>query len=73
MLVFGVDIPLIEVLLVLVVIIFILLVESLVLIGMLISQMNKTKKTLELMQKMADTLLAIKKAEVDALERIRRK
>jgi len=73
MLVFGVDVPLVELVLVIVVIMFVLLIEALVVIGMLLSQMNKMKKTLELVQKMTDTLLALKKEEIEVLDRLKKR
>lgn len=73
MLVFGVDIPLVEVVLVFAVIIFILLAECLVIIGLLVNQMSKTRKLAELVEKLSGTILAIKKSEIDELERIRKK
>ncbi|MEK6938177.1 MAG: hypothetical protein AABX04_03990 [Nanoarchaeota archaeon] len=73
MLVFGVDVPLIEVILALAIILFLLLVEAIVVIALLIKQLQKTKKLGELMEKMADALLAIKKAEIDELDKIRRR
>ena len=73
MLVFGVDIPLVEVLFVLGIIIGILLVESIVVISLLIKQMNKTNKLASLVQKLSETLLEIKKAEIQELDKLRRK
>lgn len=73
MLVFGVDIPLVEIILGLAIIVFILLVESIVIIGMLVKQTNKTKKLSELIQKLSDTLLEIKKAEIQELDKIKRR
>lgn len=73
MLVFGVDVPLVEVVLVFAIIIFILLVECIVIVGLLINQMNKTKKLTELVEKLSSTILAIKKSEIEELEKIRRK
>ena len=72
MLVFGVDIPLVEVIFALGVIMFLILIESIVVISMLIKQMNKNKKLGELVVKLSDTILAIKKAEIDELSKLRR-
>jgi len=71
MLVFGVDIPLVEVIFALAIIIFLILVESIVVIAMLLKQMNKSKKLSELVGKLSDTILDIKKAEIDELNRLR--
>jgi hypothetical protein len=73
MLVFGIDIPLVEVLFVLGIIIGILLVESIVVISLLIKQMNKTNKLASLVQKLSETLLEIKKAEIEELDKLRKK
>ncbi|MBI2111996.1 hypothetical protein HYT52_00470 [Candidatus Woesearchaeota archaeon] len=73
MLVFGVDIPLIEILLALLVMIIILFLEAIIVVGMLIKDMNKTKKLAELIEKLSDTILQIKKAEIEELDKIRRK
>ncbi|MEK6969728.1 MAG: hypothetical protein AABW48_04840 [Nanoarchaeota archaeon] len=73
MLVFGIDIPLVEIILVFAVIIFILLVESLIVISLLIRQLNKTNKLSQLMETLSETLLAIKKAEIDELDKLKRR
>ena len=73
MLVFGIDIPLVEVLFVLGIIIGILLVESIVVISLLSKQMNKTNKLASLVQKLSETLLEIKKAEIEELDKLRKK
>jgi len=73
MLVFSVDIPLVELLLVVGFILFVLLVEALVVIGMLMNQMNKMKLVIQLQQKMSETLLAVKKTEVEYLEKLKRR
>ena len=44
MLVFGIDIPLVEIIITLVIIIFLLLIESIVLIFLITKEMNKSKK-----------------------------
>jgi len=71
MLVFGVDIPLVEVIFALAIIIFLILIESIVVIAMLIKQMNKSKKLSELVGKLSETILDIKKTEIDELSRLR--
>jgi len=71
MLVFGVDIPLIEILLALLVMIIIL--EAIIVVGILIKDMNKTKKLAELIGKLSETILQIKKAEIEELDKIKRK
>jgi hypothetical protein len=73
MLVFGVDVPLVEVIFAFAIIIFILFIEAVIVIGLLIKQMNKTKQLSELIEKMSETILAIKKVEIEELDRIRRR
>ncbi len=72
MIVFGVDIPLVEIILGLGVIMFILFVEGIVLIGMLVRQTNKAKRLIDLVEKLSDTILQIKKSEIEELDKIRR-
>jgi len=71
MLVFGVDIPLIELVLVLAIIMFLLLIEAIVVIALMVKQLQKSRKLGEVMEKMSEALLSIKKAEIDELDRIR--
>ncbi|MBI4983501.1 hypothetical protein HZC32_02555 [Candidatus Woesearchaeota archaeon] len=73
MLVFGIDIPLIEVILVFAVIMFILLIEAIIIISILVRHLNKTKKLAELVEKLSETVLAIKKAEIDELDKLKKK
>ena len=73
MLVFGIDVPLVEVIFALAIIIFILLVESIVIISLLIKQMNKSKKLGSLIEQPSGTLLQIKKAEIEELDKIKKK
>jgi predicted PurR-regulated permease PerM len=73
MLVFGVDIPLVEVIFVLCIIIFLLLVEAIVVISLLMKQMHKTNKLGDLIQKLSQTLLEIKSAEIQELDKLKRK
>ncbi|PIN73298.1 hypothetical protein COV20_03650 [Candidatus Woesearchaeota archaeon CG10_big_fil_rev_8_21_14_0_10_45_16] len=60
MIVFGVDVPLVEIVLVFAIIVFILLIESLVVIGLLMSQMNKSRKMALLLDQLAQTMLKMK-------------
>jgi hypothetical protein len=73
MLVFGIDVPLIEVVFVLAIVVFFLLVEAIVLIGMLINQSKKSRKLVDLVEKLSQTLLEIKKAEIQELDKLKRK
>ena len=69
----GVDIPLIEVILVFGVVVFILLIESIIIIGLLVKQLQKTKNVAVLLERLSQVLLEIKKAEIDELDKLRRK
>ncbi len=71
MLAFGVDIPLIEIILVFAIIMFILLVEALVIISLLVKQMNQNKNLSQLLQNLSVTLLEIKKKEIEELDKLR--
>ena len=73
MLVFGVDVPLMEMMLAFAIIMFLLLIEAIVVIALLVKHLNKTKKLSELIDKLSETILMIKKAEIDQLDRLRRK
>ncbi len=73
MLVFGIDIPLVEVVFALAIIIFILLIEIIILVSMMVKQLQKAKKLGELLEKMSETLLEIKKAEIGELDKVKRK
>lgn len=69
----GVDIPLVEVILIFGVVVFILLIESIIIIGLLIKQLQKTKNVGMLLERLSQVLLEIKKAEIDELDKLRRK
>jgi len=71
MLVFGIDIPLVEVILALAIILFLLLIEAIVVIALMVKQLNKTKNLSELTEKMTEALLSIKKAEIEELDKLR--
>ena len=73
MIVFGIDIPLVEIIFVMSIIMIILLVESIIVVMLLIKQMNKNKKLSDLLQSLSQTLLQIKQAEIKTMEKIRNK
>ena len=73
MLVFGIDIPLVELIIGMSFIMFILLVEVLVLVVLLMKHYHKTKKVVELVHKLSDTILEIKKAEIVELGKLKGK
>lgn len=72
-LVSGLDIPLVEVILVFGIVVFILLVESIIIISLLVKQLQKTKNVGQLLERLSQVLLEIKKAEIDELDKLRRK
>ena len=72
MLAFGVDVPLIEIVFALALIIFILLIETIVILSLLMKQMNKSKELARLIEKLSDTLLNIKKAEIEELDKLKK-
>ena len=73
MLVFGIDIPLVEVILVFSILIFIILLEALIIIIIMTKQLNKMKQASSLVQKLSETVLAIRKVETQELRKIKRK
>ena len=73
MIVFGVDVPLIGIILALAVISFIILFETIIIVALLISQVNKTKKLSETVESLTEKVLAIKKAEIEELGKLKLK
>ncbi len=73
MLIFGIDIPLIEVVFGLSIIIFIILLEVIVLVTLMLRQMQKTRQLASLIEKLSETILSIKKAEIEELDKIRKR
>ncbi|MAG61074.1 hypothetical protein CL619_04765 [archaeon] len=71
MLVFGVEVPLVEIVFVLAIISGLLLLEAAIVIMLLMKQMNKAKKVLELVENLSATILSIKKAEIEELDRLK--
>lgn len=71
MIIFGFDIPLVEVILILTVVIVVLLVESLILIALLVSQSSKIKRVSQLVQELSQTILQIKDAEIKELDKLK--
>ena len=57
MLIFGIDVPLIEIMFVMGVILFILLIEVIFILSLLVKHLNKTKKLGEAMQNLSNTLV----------------
>ena len=73
MLAFGVDIPIVEIILIFGIVVFILLIESVIIIGLLVKQLQKTRNVGQLLERLSQTLLEIKNAEIDELDKLRRK
>ena len=71
MLVFGVDVPLVELIFAMSIIIFILLIESVIIVFLLMRQSTKMKKVTGLVDKLSDTILAIKQAEIKELDALK--
>jgi len=72
MLVFGVDIPLIEVVFALALIGFIILVEIIIVVVLLMKNLNKAKELGDTLNKLAQVLLSVKKEEIREIERLKR-
>lgn len=72
MLVFGINIPLIELVLTFIIIIFILLIEAAVVIFMLLKQLKRTKKLSDLIVNLSNAILEIKGKEIAAISRLKR-
>jgi hypothetical protein len=70
-LIFGVDIPLIEVVLGLTIITLILLVQAIVLVTLLVKQQKKSRELVDLVEDLSRTVLSIKKVEVEELDRLK--
>ena len=72
MLIFGVDIPLVEITIALALVLFILLVEALIIIILLMKQMSKSKQLGDMISKLSETILDIKNKEIEELDKIKR-
>ncbi len=72
MLVFGVDIPLIEVVFALAMVGFIILVEIIIVVVLLMKNLNKAKELGDTLNKLAQVLLSVKKEEIKEIERLKR-
>ncbi len=55
MLVFGVDIPLMELVFSFAIILFLILIEAIIIISLLVKQLNKTKQLVSAMSKSSDS------------------
>ncbi len=73
MIIFGVDVPLLEIVLTFGIIQFLVLIEAAVVIALLIKQMKHSKEQSELLNKLSNTLLEVKKLEIQELDKMKRK
>ncbi len=73
MLLFGIDVPLVEVVFFLAVIMFVLFLEALVLIALMLKQLNQVKEVNASAQRLSEALLSMKKAEFEELEKVRKR
>ena len=71
MLVYGIEVPLVEIIFSLTIVIFVLMIESIILILLLIKQLNKTKQLSQLTEKLSETILSVKKAEIHELDKLK--
>ncbi|MEK6899730.1 MAG: hypothetical protein AABX05_01270 [Nanoarchaeota archaeon] len=71
MLIFGIDVALVEIVFIMGIITIILLIESLIIISLMVSQMRKTKNIGLLLERLSQVLLEIKKAEIQELDMIK--
>ena len=69
MLIFGIDVALVEIVFIMGIITLILLIESVIIIILLVKQMNKTRNVGLLLEKLSQILLEIKKAEIQELDK----
>ncbi len=72
MLVFGVDVPLIEVVFILVIVSIIILAEIIVVVILLMRNLKKTKEVGDLLKELSNILLEVKKEELREIERLKR-
>lgn len=72
MLVFGVDVPLVEVVIALAIIGFILLVEIIVVAILLMKGLGRAKDLSDLLNKLSHILLEIKKEELKEISRLKK-
>jgi preprotein translocase subunit SecG len=73
MLVFGIDVPLVEVIFTFAIIILILLIESLIIIVLLLKQSHKSKQIGEAVEKLSEAILLIKRSEIEELDKLSRR
>lgn len=71
MLVFGVDIPLVEVTIALALVLFILLIEALIIIILLMKQMGKSKQLGDMITKLTETILEVKDKEIERMDKVK--
>ncbi len=72
MLVFGVDVPLIEVVFILSIISFIILIEIIVVVILLMQNLRKGKEVGETLSKLSHILLEVKKVEMKEISKLKK-
>jgi len=73
MLVFGIDVPLIEVMLAMLIVIFVVLLETIVILALLTRQTNKIKKLSEAVERISHGLGEVKSSENKILDVLKKK
>ena len=73
MLIFGVDVPLLEVILTFAIIILLILIEAIVIIALISKQLSKMRNMGELLEKLSNVILQIKEKEILELTLIRKR
>ena len=69
----NVDVPLLEIVLTFGIIQFLVLIEAAVVIALLIKQMKHSKEQSELLIKLSNTLLEVKKLELQELDKMKKR
>ena len=72
MLLFGIDVPLVEVVFFLAVMMFVLFLEAIVIITLLLRHLNQAKDFNSSAQRVSEALLSMKKAELEELEKVKK-
>ncbi len=73
MIAFGIDIPLVELVIGMLIITIILIIQAIVLVTLLIKQHKKAQKMTELIQDLSQTILEIKKAEIEEIDKLHKR
>lgn len=71
MLLFGVDVPLVEIFILLFIILLLVMVEIIVIIILQLKQIRKANQLVGMLDNLAKTILEIKKSEIEELDKIK--